>query len=58
MQTIHEPAKQVPVIATPDVLVVGGGPAGVAAALSAARNGMSVMLLERYGFLGGNATMH
>ena len=56
MQTIHEPAKQVPVIATPDVLVVGGGPAGVAAALSAARNGMSVMLLERYGFLGGNAT--
>lgn len=36
-----------------DVLVVGGGPAGVAAALAAATEGVSVLLVERYGFLGG-----
>ncbi|WP_395089870.1 FAD-dependent oxidoreductase [Armatimonas sp.] len=39
-----------------DVCVVGGGPAGVAAALSAARNGARVLLIERMGFLGGSAT--
>ena len=39
-----------------DVLVVGGGPAGVLAALAAARLGASVTLVERYGFLGGNST--
>lgn len=39
-----------------DVCVVGGGPAGVAAALSAARNGAQVVLIERMGFLGGSAT--
>jgi glycine/D-amino acid oxidase-like deaminating enzyme len=39
-----------------DVLVVGGGPAGVLAALAAARQGVSVTLVERYGFLGGNST--
>ncbi len=39
-----------------DVLVVGGGPAGVVAALAAARLGASVTLVERYGFLGGNST--
>ncbi|HBX88140.1 MAG TPA: FAD-dependent oxidoreductase, partial [Marinilabiliaceae bacterium] len=38
-----------------DVIVVGGGLAGVAAAISAAREGADVMLLERYGFLGGMA---
>ncbi|MBE3574251.1 MAG: FAD-dependent oxidoreductase [Firmicutes bacterium] len=37
----------------PDVLVVGGGPAGLAAAVAAARQGCSTMLLERYGFVGG-----
>jgi hypothetical protein len=36
-----------------DVLVVGGGPAGIAAALAAATQGVSVLLVERYGFLGG-----
>ena len=38
-----------------DVIVVGGGPSGISAALSAARSGVSVLLVERYGFLGGNA---
>ena len=50
---ITEPARQIPVIASADVVVVGGGPAGVAAALSAAREGCSVYLVERTGFLGG-----
>ncbi|MFE0787737.1 FAD-dependent oxidoreductase [Streptomyces mutabilis] len=39
-----------------DVLVVGGGPAGFAAAVGAADTGADVVLVERYGFLGGNAT--
>ncbi|QIJ61278.1 FAD-dependent oxidoreductase, partial [Streptomyces sp. JB150] len=39
-----------------DVLVVGGGPAGTAAACAAAEAGAEVVLVERYGFLGGNAT--
>ena len=39
-----------------DVLVAGGGPTGVAAALSAARNGARVLLVEQMGFLGGSAT--
>ena len=39
-----------------DVIVVGGGPGGVCAAVGAAREGTSVLLIERYGFLGGMAT--
>jgi heterodisulfide reductase subunit A-like polyferredoxin len=39
-----------------DVLVCGGGVAGTTAAVAAARNGADVVLVERYGFLGGNAT--
>jgi len=50
------PARQAPVIADADVLVVGGGPAGIGAAVGAAEAGASVILAERYGFLGGNAT--
>ncbi|NEN07821.1 FAD-dependent oxidoreductase [Diaminobutyricibacter tongyongensis] len=45
-----------PVVSRSDVLVVGGGPAGVAAAVTAARSGMSVTLIERYSYLGGLAS--
>jgi hypothetical protein len=52
-----EPARQLPVIGRPDVLVVGAGSAGIAAALAAARRGADTWLLERSGFLGGLATV-
>ncbi len=51
----HEPERQTPVLGEWDVLV-GGGPAGIAAAVSAARLGARTLLLERYGFLGGMGT--
>lgn len=49
-------SEQIPVVADSDVVVVGAGPAGHAAAVSAARNGASVTLLERYHHLGGMAS--
>ncbi|GAA5165993.1 FAD-dependent oxidoreductase [Amycolatopsis dongchuanensis] len=51
--TITEPAREIPVHEETDVLVVGGGPAGTAAAVAAARLGQRVTLVERYGDLGG-----
>jgi len=57
MKFIHEAARQVPVIAETDVLVVGSGPGGLAAALSSARAGVDTMLVERFGCLGGNLTV-
>jgi len=56
MKTIHEPAKELPVVAERDVVVVGGGPGGIMAALAAARTGAKTLLMERYGYLGGMAT--
>jgi glycine/D-amino acid oxidase-like deaminating enzyme len=49
------PDHGLPVLAKVDVCVVGGGAAGVAAAATAARHGRTVLLIERYGFCGGNA---
>jgi len=54
--TIREPARDIPVFATTDVLVVGGGPAGTTAAVAAARCGADVILTERYNHLGGLST--
>jgi 2-polyprenyl-6-methoxyphenol hydroxylase-like FAD-dependent oxidoreductase len=55
-RAVHEPARETPVRHEADVLVVGGGAAGVAAAVAAAREGADVLLVERYGYLGGLAT--
>jgi hypothetical protein len=56
MDYVREPERRIPVVADADVLVCGGGIAGVAAAVCAAREGAHVMLIERYGFFGGLAT--
>ncbi|MGE3418698.1 MAG: FAD-dependent oxidoreductase [Bradyrhizobium sp.] len=53
---ITEPARQVPVYGEYEVAVLGGGPAGIAAAVAAARAGRRTLLIERYGFLGGMGT--
>ena len=53
---VTEPARDIPVFATTDVLVVGGGPAGTTAAVAAARLGADVILAERYNHLGGLST--
>src|SRR5574342_535900 len=55
-RTFLLPARTATLAADADVLVVGGGPAGLGAALGAAAAGAQVVLAERYGFLGGNAT--
>ena len=54
--TIEEPARRVPVLGDYEVVVLGGGPAGIAAAATAARLGRKTLLVERYGFLGGMGT--
>lgn len=57
MPSITEPARQTPIVHKTDVLVVGSGPGGLAAALAAARAGVEVTLLERFGCFGGNITV-
>ncbi|MFO1027273.1 MAG: FAD-dependent oxidoreductase [Acetobacteraceae bacterium] len=54
--SIEEPARSIPVFRDCDVLVVGGGPSGTAAAVAAARVGAEVILLERHNHLGGLST--
>ena len=56
MKYIQETPRKIPVMAETEVLVVGSGPAGLAAAISAAREGVKTMLVERYGCFGGNIT--
>ena len=56
IRTIPEPNKTVDVVRECDVVVVGGGPGGIGAAVAAARNGADTVLIERYGHLGGMGT--
>jgi hypothetical protein len=56
MSAMAEAARELNVIEEADVVVAGGGPGGVAAAIAAAREGADVLLVERYGYLGGLAT--
>ena len=55
-KSIPESARDVNVLREVDVCVVGGGPGGIAAAVSAARGGAKTLLIERYGHLGGMST--
>jgi hypothetical protein len=54
---VAEPARNTPVYGEFDVVVIGGGPAGMTTAAAAARAGRTTLLVERYGFLGGAGTM-
>jgi 2-polyprenyl-6-methoxyphenol hydroxylase-like FAD-dependent oxidoreductase len=56
MEAYREQARDIPVNRDAEVLVVGGGPAGLAAGIAAARCGVHTRLVERFGYLGGTAT--
>src|SRR3569832_211877 len=56
MAFLTEPARQTAIGGEYEVVVLGGGPAGIAAAAGAARQGRKTLLIERYGFLGGMGT--
>ncbi|RXZ78969.1 FAD-dependent oxidoreductase [Paenibacillaceae bacterium] len=56
-EVVNIPAETVPVSHDVDVVVIGGGPAGVASAISAASNGARTLLIEQRGFLGGMGTV-
>ena len=55
-KSIREPERDLPVRGEYDVVVLGGGPAGIAASASAATLGRRTLMVERYGFLGGMGT--
>ncbi|WP_317236134.1 FAD-dependent oxidoreductase [Niabella hibiscisoli] len=57
INNIIEPARELPVRASVDVLVIGGGPSGIMAALAAAEDGANVLLVESRSFVGGNMTI-
>ena len=57
LKTITEPAREINVRKETDVLVIGGGPSGIMAALAAAEDGLNVMLVESRSFVGGNMTI-
>lgn len=54
---IEEPSRKIKVFGEFDVVVIGGGPSGLAASVSAAKHGAKTLLVERYGFLGGMGTV-
>jgi len=56
MKTILEPTKRIPLVAEADVIILGGGPAGISAAIGSAGAGATTILIERYGWLGGQTT--
>lgn len=56
MKTYSEPSRQIPIVRDVDVVIVGGGPAGLAAAIASARLGAQTVLVEQFGYLGGTAT--
>ena len=56
-KTIKEPAREIPVLMETDIVVVGGGTTGPLAAISAARRGKKVVMIERFGSLGGVLTL-
>ena len=57
MMTVTEASRQTPLFCEADVVVIGGGTAGIGAALSAGRNGAKTVLIEKFGFLGGCQTL-
>lgn len=56
MDIIHEPTRDIPIVETVDICVIGGSTTGVFAAIAAARLGARVALVERLGYFGGTAT--
>ena len=56
MNTYHEPAREIPISRDVDVIIIGGGPAGLVAAIASARNAARTTLVEQFAYLGGTAT--